>query len=639
MRGKKACLLVLGILLLVVTSLVFSNLGCGTNDSDTDSSSTTTSKFTFYSLHSSIHEYPVVKEMISQGISLAEKRSNDHHGLIIDAKQITADEIRNSTVIRDFIKKEKAVLLLNVTNEHKKAMIKHIGISFSNVETPGYCIIPTAKTSARQITIIEHPRVIKLNLSNFESGSEYKVNSDEGTFNTNQEEYSEYVKNTSGPRKFIASVIKYLQENEDIRKGKQGEDNIPDEAKYYRWRYIPEFTYRMDNIWMEEKMECPPYGPCISVFEICNPAPSPMQGYQTGGYSPTIYFSLYLDNYNNITGDFQWLVVDHEGIADPAIGPNSSDSVDTVQMPIDGEKYKMINGMAKLKGYGWGQLYYFFQLDPLFDVEDFHLNLTSPENQVSSTNYTCGYSFNVGYSYTGKKRTVSSSFTVSKSTTVSIPDWEVANYSNLDKCSFLWEWYSKNPYYNDPKMVSMNDCMKKPYQPYASGILQTKKVVSGVKTFRYGFGTKLLGFDGKIYSDIGIHEGNMGKMSFMPFKPEDMTETVDIDFGIVLTPGLLSLSIYPDSVTGGNDVTGTVTLDKPAGEGGVVVTLRSSNQSWASFPEADPETGIATVTVPEGVASETFTINTNSVTVPSEVTITADLNGVTQNAKFVVNPQ
>ena len=70
---------------------------------------------------------------------------------------------------------------------------------------------------------------------------------------------------------------------------------------------------------------------------------------------------------------------------------------------------------------------------------------------------------------------------------------------------------------------------------------------------------------------------------------------------------LQSVSLSPASVTGGTAVSGTVTLDRPALGGGVVVTL-SSNASAASVVPTQ-------VTVPAGATTASFTVNTTPVAV------------------------
>lgn len=94
------------------------------------------------------------------------------------------------------------------------------------------------------------------------------------------------------------------------------------------------------------------------------------------------------------------------------------------------------------------------------------------------------------------------------------------------------------------------------------------------------------------------------------------------------TPSSLALS--PDSVTGGESSTGTVTLASSAPSGGQSVGLASSNGAVASVP--------ASVTVPAGSTSTTFTVTTTSVTQTSSVTISATAGGVSRSTSLTVTP-
>ena len=81
------------------------------------------------------------------------------------------------------------------------------------------------------------------------------------------------------------------------------------------------------------------------------------------------------------------------------------------------------------------------------------------------------------------------------------------------------------------------------------------------------------------------------------------------------TTGTVSgLTLNPSSITGGQSSTGTVTLASAAGSGGVTVGLASSLSS-AVVP--------ASVTVPSGSTSATFTVTTSAVTTPVSGSLTA----------------
>jgi uncharacterized repeat protein (TIGR03803 family) len=91
---------------------------------------------------------------------------------------------------------------------------------------------------------------------------------------------------------------------------------------------------------------------------------------------------------------------------------------------------------------------------------------------------------------------------------------------------------------------------------------------------------------------------------------------------------LSSLTLSPTLVRGGVNSTGTVRLTAAAPTGGAVVTLRSSNPGVASVP--------ASVTVPAGLSSATFTVRTARVSKTTTVTISAAYGGVTKTALLTV---
>ena len=87
----------------------------------------------------------------------------------------------------------------------------------------------------------------------------------------------------------------------------------------------------------------------------------------------------------------------------------------------------------------------------------------------------------------------------------------------------------------------------------------------------------------------------------------------------VLVGNLISFTIVPNSILGGNPTTGIVELDRPAATGGVTITLSSSNPLVASVP--------STVVIPSGSTNANFVISTVIVPTTTNVTISADRDG------------
>src|SRR5215211_6042127 len=91
---------------------------------------------------------------------------------------------------------------------------------------------------------------------------------------------------------------------------------------------------------------------------------------------------------------------------------------------------------------------------------------------------------------------------------------------------------------------------------------------------------------------------------------------------------LSALSLSPTALVGGNSATGTITLTSAAPSGGLAVSLSSNNIAAATVP--------ASVTVPAGSTSATFTVSTNSVSNSQSSTIIATAGSITRSATITV---
>jgi len=91
---------------------------------------------------------------------------------------------------------------------------------------------------------------------------------------------------------------------------------------------------------------------------------------------------------------------------------------------------------------------------------------------------------------------------------------------------------------------------------------------------------------------------------------------------------LAALGLDPASVVGGTSSTATVKLTAPAASGGAVVRLGTSHRSPASVP--------ASIVVPAGATSQTFTVVTAKTGKNVSATISATHAGVTKSATITV---
>ena len=95
-----------------------------------------------------------------------------------------------------------------------------------------------------------------------------------------------------------------------------------------------------------------------------------------------------------------------------------------------------------------------------------------------------------------------------------------------------------------------------------------------------------------------------------------------------IPPALASVALTSTSIVGGTSTTGRATLTAPAGSGGAVVTLRSSNPTLVGVP--------ASVVVPAGATSATFTVTTTVTKRNATAAVYATYASVTKTASLTV---
>jgi hypothetical protein len=95
--------------------------------------------------------------------------------------------------------------------------------------------------------------------------------------------------------------------------------------------------------------------------------------------------------------------------------------------------------------------------------------------------------------------------------------------------------------------------------------------------------------------------------------------------------GLLSLSLTPTNIAGGNSVTGIAKLECPAAPGPIMVDLASSNSSTA-LPVA------TSIAIPQGLSSQAFTVTTNAVLAKTSTSISGTANNIRKSKTLTVTP-
>ena len=108
---------------------------------------------------------------------------------------------------------------------------------------------------------------------------------------------------------------------------------------------------------------------------------------------------------------------------------------------------------------------------------------------------------------------------------------------------------------------------------------------------------------------------------------------VNTSFLVTVNPppaALSGVSVSPSAITSGQSGTGSVSLTAPAGTGGAMVALASSNTAVATVP--------ASVMVPQGSSSVTFPVATGAVSSSSSAMVTASYAGANASFPVTVNP-
>jgi photosystem II stability/assembly factor-like uncharacterized protein len=108
---------------------------------------------------------------------------------------------------------------------------------------------------------------------------------------------------------------------------------------------------------------------------------------------------------------------------------------------------------------------------------------------------------------------------------------------------------------------------------------------------------------------------------------EDSTESTQI---VINPPGILSLTVNPTTVRGGNSLSGTVTIGTLAPAGGALIRLAVDNAKAAKVEWK--------LVIPEGQSSADFTVNTFAVKKSTLVTLRGAYPGPSKYAPFTVLP-
>ncbi|MCX7800359.1 MAG: S8 family serine peptidase [Fimbriimonadales bacterium] len=137
--------------------------------------------------------------------------------------------------------------------------------------------------------------------------------------------------------------------------------------------------------------------------------------------------------------------------------------------------------------------------------------------------------------------------------------------------------------------------------------------------------------EGEIEASFDVETQEVKSVQEVRFWAAHPGPTRSATLRIVPSTEVDSVSLNPSRILGGLSVTGTVRLKNPANAGGQVVNLESSDTSVATVP--------ASVTVPEGSVSATFSVATTAVDSRKNATITASTPQRSAQAVLAVLPE
>ena len=129
------------------------------------------------------------------------------------------------------------------------------------------------------------------------------------------------------------------------------------------------------------------------------------------------------------------------------------------------------------------------------------------------------------------------------------------------------------------------------------------------------------------YVDLPVPATALSGVARLSFAVLGATATVDVT---VPESSLASFSLNPTEAPAGAQVTGLVSVDAPAPAGGIQVLLQSSDPSKASVP--------ASVEIPAGVSSVSFTLTPQETAAAADAVVTATVDGESLTASFRALP-
>lgn len=342
-------------------------------------------------------------------------------------------------------------------------------------------------------------------------------------------------------------------------------------------------------------------------------------GTQNTSVNKTFVYTLFLNNSNNPTGDFQQLLV-HGTIAasplNPALGTNA------LMIAEQGNSVRK-NNIA------WFQV----ALDHTVAAANpgnFTFVSDSPENVNGETQVTTGINFSINFASPDGGGGLS--FGYSDSDTYDVYQWNVVNTAGGQ-----WSWQNQDPWRYETSKFTWgygtgggleDDAKFRLPNPLAANLLiadtmtlySTPTVLSSVETFSHSTVVTYMNAWSFPFEAI-----------FSEYVLISTSSSWQIDMGAVIPVPIASLTFQPDPVDASavNQSVGTVTLSSPAAMD-TIVYLQSNSQNATVIPS---------VTIKQGQSSATFQVLVNTNGLASGVSTVATIlasNAVAYQSQLTV---
>jgi len=314
-------------------------------------------------------------------------------------------------------------------------------------------------------------------------------------------------------------------------------------------------------------------------------------GTQNTSVNRNFVYSLFLDNQNTPTGDFQQLLV-HDTVQSTPLNPALGTSA--LMITKTGSSFVTCD-------IGWFQVGVDHSVTAA-NASGFTPKANSPQNTNEQAQVTTGVSFGINFS--NPLSSGGRPATYSESVTYNVTQWNVLNPTTGG-----WSWQNQDPWKDgntDWASYGFGGGVKgfgefRVPNTLAAGLLvadtkmlyETAAVLSSVETFHH---TTTVTY-------LNVWAAALGPIEHQ-YVELPLTSSWQINMGAVIPVPIASVSFAPDPVNAAstNQATGTVTLSAPAPMD-TIVYLQSNSQNATVLPST---------TIPQGQTSATFQVLVNA---------------------------